>query len=80
MNEMLKERLEHHLKDELSDVICYNTFAKEAETHREQKLFYAIRNDEYEHAETILAMLKLNGYKIEEHPEVLSLWEKVKEL
>lgn len=80
MNDMLKERLEHHLKEELTDVLCYNTFVKEAENAYESKMFTSIRNDEYEHAEVILSMLNLDGYKIEDHPEVFSLWEKVKEL
>lgn len=82
MDGMLRERLEHQLKEELSDTLGYNTLAEEmskSSFHNAWMLF-AIRNDEYDHAMAILEILEADGYDIEQCPEVKNLWEKIKEL
>lgn len=80
MNEEFKEKLEHHLKEELFDVVHYDVLAEEAEVPWQRELLLRTRNDEYRHAVRIREILKCYGYEIQDHPEVYSLWQKIKEL
>ena len=78
--EMLREKLEQHLKDELEDVISYDMLANHTKDQSERRLFHKIRDDEFSHAEVILSILESYGYEVEKHPEISVLWEKVEEL